>query len=148
MAQGRNRVKSYKIHKMEAVPEEDWIVVQNTHEPLVDRETFEKAKQLLKCDTRTAPKQKQLYLFSGFLRCADCGRAMSRIVSKELYVYYKCGTYKSLSKKPAPCTRLKAQGLKRLHCTQFDNRYTLRLATPLSFPKLIWPRLKRASLYG
>ncbi|WP_286672844.1 recombinase family protein [Anaeromonas gelatinilytica] len=46
MAQGRNRVKSYKIHKIEAVPEEDWIVVQNTHEPLVNREIFEKVKQL------------------------------------------------------------------------------------------------------
>lgn len=99
MAQGRNRVKSYKIHKIEAVPEEDWIVVQNTHEAIIDRETFEKVKGLLKRDTRTAPKQKQLYLFSGFLRCADCGRAMSRIATKGLYVYYQCGTYKSLSKK-------------------------------------------------
>lgn len=99
LAQGRNRVKSYKIHTIEAVPEEDWIVVQNTHEPLIDRETFAKAKELLKRDTRTAPAQKQLYLFSGFLRCADCGRAMSRIASKGIYVYYQCGAYKSLSKK-------------------------------------------------
>lgn len=47
MAQGRNRVKSYKIHKIEAVPEKDWIVVPNTHEPIIDREAFEKVKQLL-----------------------------------------------------------------------------------------------------
>ncbi len=111
MAQGRNRVKSYKIHKIEAVPEEDWIVVQYTHEPLVDRESFEKAMQLLKRDTRTAPKQKQLYLFSGFLRCADCGRAMSRIASKELYVYYQCGTYKSLSKKACTMHLIKSTRL-------------------------------------
>jgi DNA invertase Pin-like site-specific DNA recombinase len=111
MAQGRNRVKSYKIHKIEAIPEEDWIVVQNTHEPLVDREAFEKVKQLLKRDTRTAPKQKQLYLFSGFLRCADCGRAMSRIASKELYVYYQCGTYKSLSKKACTMHSIKSTRL-------------------------------------
>ena len=39
---------------------------------------------LLKRDTRTAPKAKQLYLFSGFLKCADCGRAMSRINSAPL----------------------------------------------------------------
>ena len=99
MVQGRKRVKSYKIHKLEAVPEKDWIVVQNTHEPIIDRDSFEKVKGLLKRDTRTSPKQKQLYLFSGFLRCADCGRAMSRIASKGIYVYYQCGTYKSLSKK-------------------------------------------------
>jgi site-specific DNA recombinase len=99
MAQGRNRVKSYKIHKIEAIPEKDWIVVQNTNEPILDREAFEKVKQLLKRDTCTSPKQKQLYLFSGFLRCADCGRTMSRVARKELYVYYQFGTYKSLSKK-------------------------------------------------
>lgn len=111
MAQGRNRVKSYKIHKIEAVPEEDWIVVQNTHEAIIDRETFEKVKGLLKRDTRTAPKQKQLYLFSGFLRCADCGRAMSRIASKGLYVYYQCGTYKSLSKKACTMHSIKSTRL-------------------------------------
>lgn len=111
MAQGRNRVKSYKIHKIEAVPEEDWIVVQNTHEAIIDRETFEKVKGLLKRDTRTAPKQKQLYLFSGFLRCADCGRAMSRIATKGLYVYYQCGTYKSLSKKACTMHSIKSTRL-------------------------------------
>ncbi len=148
MAQGRNRVKSYKIHKIEAVPEKDWIVVPNTHEPIIDREAFEKVKQLLKRDTRTSPKQKQLYLFSGFLRCADCGRAMSRIASKELYVYYQCGTYKSLSKKPALCTLLKAQGLKRLYSMQSGNRYILQSAIPPLYQKLTWLRSKKASRYG
>lgn len=99
LAQGRNRVKSYKVHTTVAVPEEEWIVVRNTHEPIISRETFEKVKELLKRDTRAAPKKKEVYLFSGFLKCADCGRAMSRIASKGIYVYYQCGTYKSLSKK-------------------------------------------------
>lgn len=93
------------------MPEKDWIVVQNTHEPIIDRETFEKAKQLLKRDTRTAPKQNQLYLFSGFLRCADCGQAMSRIASKGIYVYYQCGTYKSLSKKACTMHSIKSTRL-------------------------------------
>ena len=99
MVQGRQRVKSYKIHIQERVPEEDWFIVENTHEAIIDRETFDKVQGLLKRDTRTAPKAKQLYLFSGFLKCADCGRAMSRIASKGIYIYYQCGTYKSLSKK-------------------------------------------------
>jgi len=111
MVQGRNRVKSYKIHKTERVPEEDWIVVQNTHEPIIERENFAKVKELLKRDTRTSPNQKQLYLFSGFLRCADCGRAMSRIASKGIYVYYQCGTYKSLSKKACTMHSIKSSNL-------------------------------------
>ena len=111
MVQGRQRVKSYKIHIQEKVPEEKWFIVENTHEAIIDRETFAKVQSLLKRDTRTAPKSKQLYLFSGFLKCADCGRAMSRIASKGIYVYYQCGTYKSLSKKACTMHSIKSDRL-------------------------------------
>ena len=111
MVQGRQRVKSYKIHIQEKVPEEEWFIVENTHEAIIDRETFTKVQSLLKRDTRTAPKAKQLYLFSGFLKCADCGRAMSRIASKGIYVYYQCGTYKSLSKKACTMHSIKSDRL-------------------------------------
>ena len=111
MVQGRQRVKSYKIHIQERVPEEEWFIVENTHEAIIDREIFDKVQGLLKRDTRTAPKAKQLYLFSGFLKCADCGRAMSRIASKGIYVYYQCGTYKSLSKKACTMHSIKSDRL-------------------------------------
>ena len=111
MVQGRQRVKSYNIHIQEKVPEEEWFIVENTHEAIIDRETFAKVQSLLKRDTRTAPKAKQLYLFSGFLKCADCGRAMSRIASKGIYVYYQCGTYKSLSKKACTMHSIKSDRL-------------------------------------
>ena len=111
MVQGRQRVKSYKIHIQERVPEEEWFIVENTHEAIIDRETFDKVQSLLKRDTRKAPKAKQLYLFSGFLKCADCGRAMSRIASKGMYVYYQCGTYKSLSKKACTMHSIKSTRL-------------------------------------
>ena len=122
MVQGRQRVKSYKIHIQEKVPEEEWFIVENTHEAIIDRETFAKVQSLLKRDTRTAPKAKQLYLFSGFLKCADCGRAMSRIASKGIYVYYQCGTYKSLSKRLALCTQLKVTVLRLGCCLRSNNR--------------------------
>jgi len=102
MVQGRQRVKSYKIHKQENVPESEWFIVENTHEPIIDRATFEKVQQLLKRDTRTGPQQNKLYLFSGFLRCADCGSSMSRSVSGG-NVYFYCRTYKNRSK--TACTK-------------------------------------------
>ena len=102
MVQGRYRVKSYKIHTLEQVPENEWYIVENTHAPIIEREIFEKIQQLLKRDTRTAPQQKRLYLFSGFLRCADCGKAMTRSKVKDT-VYYFCRTYKDQSK--AACTK-------------------------------------------
>jgi len=102
MVQGRYRVKSYKIHTLEQVPENEWYIVENTHAPIIEREIFEKIQQLLKRDTRTAPQQKRLYLFSGFLRCADCGKAMTRSKVKDT-VYYFCRTYKDQSK--TACTK-------------------------------------------
>lgn len=102
MVQGRYRVKSYKIHIQEQVPEDEWYIVENTHEAILERAAFDKAQNMLKRDTRTAPNQKKLYLFSGFLRCADCGRSMSRSEVKGT-VYYYCRTYKDQSK--SACTK-------------------------------------------
>ncbi len=102
MVQGRYRIKSYKIHVQEAVPEDEWYIVENTHEPIISREDFARVQDLMKKDTRTAPQGKELYLFSGFLRCADCGKAMTRSKVKE-NVYYHCRTYKDQSK--TACTK-------------------------------------------
>lgn len=101
MVQGKHRVKSYKIHVTEKVAEDEWFIKENTHEAIIKREVFEKAQELLKLNTRTAPKQKQLYLFSVFLRCGDCGKAMARSEVKG-NVYYRCTTYANQSK--AACT--------------------------------------------
>ena len=100
--QGRYRVKSYKIHVQEVVPEDEWYIVENTHEAIIDRDTFDKVQRLLLRDTRTAPQKKQIYLFSGFLRCADCGKAMTRSKVGGT-VYYYCRTYKDQSK--SACTK-------------------------------------------
>lgn len=102
MVQGRYRIKSYKIHVQETVPEDEWFIVENTHSPIISREDFAKVQELLKKDTRTAPEQNNLYLFSGFLRCADCGKAMTRSKVRG-NVYYYCRTYKDQSK--AACTK-------------------------------------------
>ena len=102
MVQGRYRIKSYKVHIQEQVPEDEWFIKENTHEPIIDRETFDKVQRLLQKDTRTSPKRKTLYLFSGFLRCANCKKAMVRSEVKG-HVYYFCSTYKSRSKNA--CTK-------------------------------------------
>ena len=102
MVQGRYRVKSYKVHIQEKVPEDEWFIKEKTHEPIIDRKTFDKVQRLLQKDTRTSPKNDTLYLFSGFLHCADCEKAMIRSEVKK-HVYYYCSTYKRRSKKA--CTK-------------------------------------------
>ena len=102
MVQGRQRIKSYKIHIQEYTPEDEWFIVENTHEAIIDRETFEKVQTLLNRNTRTKPGARKVYLFSGFLRCGDCGKGIVRSEMRG-YVYYYCRTYKSQSK--AACTK-------------------------------------------
>ncbi len=97
MVQGKNRMKSYKLHISEAVPEDEWITVEQTHEAIIPGELFDKAQSLFERDTRTAPTRRQVYLFSGFLRCADCGKAMNRKQISQPYGnyhYYICSTFK------------------------------------------------------
>ena len=98
LAQGRSRVKSYKVHQIETVPKEEWVQVAGTHEAIIDYETFDKVQGLLQRDTRTSPKGREVHLFSGFLKCADCGRAVTRCVGKNDNVYYACSTYKTRSR--------------------------------------------------
>lgn len=102
MVQGKHKVKSYKVHTIVPCDREDWFIVEDTHEPIIDNATFELAQSLLQRDTRTAPKQKQVYPFSGFLKCADCGRGMTRRASRG-YIYYACKTYVHYSHEK--CTR-------------------------------------------
>ena len=90
LVQGRRRVKSYKVHQIEAVPEEEWVRVPNTHEAIITHETFDRVQALLLRDTRTAPKGQELHLFSGFLKCADCGKSVTRSQSGK-NIYYACG---------------------------------------------------------
>ena len=97
LVQGRRRVKSYKVHQIEAVPKEEWVTVPNTHEAIVSRENFQTAQDIQRRDTRTAPKKKEVYLFSGFLKCADCGKALTRSITRG-FVFYACATYKAYTK--------------------------------------------------
>lgn len=104
MVQGKNKIISYKIHETVAIPEEEWVIVENTHEPIVDKTIFLQAQELLKRDMRTAPGNNKVYLLSGFVRCADCKKAMTRHSTRQgKYHYYFCRTY--LEKSKAICTK-------------------------------------------
>ena len=50
LVQGRRRVKSYKVHQIEAVPEEEWVRVPDTHEAIIPHETFDKVQTRLNAE--------------------------------------------------------------------------------------------------
>lgn len=97
MRQGRQKVISYKVHRRTAVPEEEWFVVEDAVPAILDRETFQAAQDLHMRDTRTPPGREKVYLFSGFIRCAGCGKSMARHTARG-HVYYQCRTYREKSR--------------------------------------------------
>ena len=89
--------KSYKMKKRIENPEENRAIFLNVHEAIIDREKFETVQQLLMRDTRTSPGINHVSIFAGYIRCADCLRAMGKksvAQSYGKYHYYVCQTFR------------------------------------------------------
>ena len=92
---------SYKIKQCRAIPKDEWIIVEGTHEPIIEQETFDKAQALFNKHIRKSPQKNEVDLFSGLVRCADCKRAMNKKTNKHpygTYHYYRCVTARKLKK--------------------------------------------------
>lgn len=72
MIQNRRSRISYKYRKVIYNPKDQWIIVENTHEPLVSKEDFELVQNQLPAQTQRNDK-KEIFLLDGLLKCADCG---------------------------------------------------------------------------
>ena len=81
-----------------SLPREKWIVVKNTHEPVIDRETWDKVQDLLQRNTRQTSLTDNVHMFAGYLRCGDCGRAMVKI-KRRGEICFNCGSYNRYGKK-------------------------------------------------
>lgn len=98
------------------------IEVEGAHEPLIDRETWDRVQATL----RTRPKRggswpvghlparrvTSPYLLSGLIRCARCGSAMigsfDRLASGTRWCFYVCGKRKREGRRGCPTGKLKA----------------------------------------
>ena len=94
---------SYKLkHSVENPPEKQ-AVFENHHEPIIDRETWERVQELRK-QRKRPNRYDEVGLFSGILFCADCGSVMYQQryqTDKRKQDCYICGSYK---KRTADCT--------------------------------------------
>ena len=96
MVQGRQRVVSYKVHQTMSVPAEDWYVVEGTHQAIVPPDLLDRARTIGEGRIRRPPGGGEVHLLAGFLRCADCGKSMTRKTARGI-VYYTCSTYRRKS---------------------------------------------------
>ncbi len=79
-------------------PREEWIIVKNTHPPIIDMHTWQQVQNLLGRETKHLDFNQNISIFAGFLKCGDCGRALSKTVFKD-NVFYTCAAYKRYGKK-------------------------------------------------
>ena len=97
MVQGKRKVKSYKRKTLTEVGEENWIVVEGTHQPIIDREDFLSVQRLFQKERKAPDGQQTVSLFSGLLQCGDCKSSMHKKRVRQPYgeyVYYICGGFK------------------------------------------------------
>ena len=101
MVQGKSVKISYKSQKCIKQEQSKWIVVENTHEPLVDKETFHKVRQLLNSRKHTRSR-KYDFLLKGLIFCHECGYPLAVINRKtttgEDRLFFVCRTYQRFTK--------------------------------------------------
>lgn len=105
MVQGKKRQSFYENRGQYKKPREEWVVVENTHEPLIDRETFDKVQEL--AQRKNAEYFENLGRFThlettenilkGLVCCADCKRPLVRYKNvsheKKLWYTFICPTH-------------------------------------------------------
>lgn len=115
LVQGKQRTKSFKCRQRISLDENDWITVENSHDAIIDFETWNKVQGMLSVRKRVT-QTGETHLFSGLIKCADCGRFMSLGKHHRGFEYFVCGTYKNYG--PDYCTR---------HGIHYENLYNLVL---------------------
>lgn len=117
MVQGTYQTISHKVRKCVSVSKENYIIKEGTHEAIIDKLIFDKVQERFQHDTWQSkgisePKNDldTGALYVGYIKCADCGRAMQRSGRVEdgnpLY-YFICGTYLQWKQCSRHATRVK-----------------------------------------
>lgn len=74
---------SYKLKKVVVNPEENRKLFKNTHEAIIDEETFEIVQRIRK-NRRRPNKIGEIGMFSGLIVCADCGKKHRHVRAKSI----------------------------------------------------------------
>lgn len=116
---GRTKVKGKTKKKKVATDESEWIVVENTHEPIIDKATWNLAHDIMK-NRRRETKNGETQMFAGLVKCSDCGSALnvSRNAKTGKYTSFSCWVYKNYGKER--CTS-HAIGYKTLYNIVLEN---------------------------
>lgn len=102
LVQHKSTTISYKNHKWQRRPEEEWIVVENAHEAIIPRDLWDKVKEVEQAVGHGKHTARGfMHPLSGLMLCADCGAKMrlgwnttyiKRLGRENTYFNFNCGT--------------------------------------------------------
>lgn len=101
MVQNTYEKVRYNSKKIRAVDKSEYIKVEETHEPIIDKDTFDKVQAILKTGKKFSKRSKKNYLFSGLLICKECGHKISILEKKNKgnnSHYTQCNQYSKKGK--------------------------------------------------
>ncbi len=89
---------NFKTNKRKQTDEEDQYVFENTHEPIISQELWDRVQMKRSRCPRRTPKGTFKHRLSGYLFCADCGKRMDlqtgrSKITHEPYYSFRCGAY-------------------------------------------------------
>lgn len=100
MVNFKTRKQSYRSKKKLENPQDQWKIFENTHEAIIDEETFARVQELRKNKRRPARTGKT-NMFSGLVRCADCGEKLYYCTSNSFETrqdHFVCSTSRKKGK--------------------------------------------------
>lgn len=100
LTQNRSVKINYKLQKKKELPPEQWIIAENTHEPIISKEIFRDVQELINKRKRIKTYQ-TTHLLSGILKCGGCGGKMTFSHSGER-IYAICSAWKNDHSKCTP----------------------------------------------
>ena len=98
LVQHKRGTPNYKVKKEIQYAREDWIVITENHEAIINQIDFDTVQSLLQRDVRVSPQEESVHLFSGYVHCGDCQHTMVRKMVPshgKKYFYYVCSTHKA-----------------------------------------------------
>ena len=95
--------KHFKDKKSKYVSEDNWLIFENTHEAIIDQETFDNVQRIRGNVKRYPDGWGEYHPLTGLMYCADCGSKMyvHRTNNYKNIPYYNCSNYKKV-----PCGTL------------------------------------------
>ena len=119
--------KSYKSKKRIKLPQEDWLIFENTQEVIIDRQTFDSVQKIRQCKRRPS-RMGEMSSLSGMVYCADCGKRMylCRCTTMKQAEYFNCSTYRKKKKNLCTSHQITVKAVETLLLD--DLKRTLRFA--------------------